>query len=268
MQDGTRSMAAVVTIRESALLRDARRVDRGFSARRRRVLPLKAPSPHAGSAEGISIELHGPLLRDASTAARRTSSVCCEWQKDEGPKTSTRRDSIAGTATIRRTSLARACRSLGVLHGVDSLQGHSARCPTRERLVQPSGSALAPSTARQRDSGLDDRDPRRAALRPNGRLVLVVPSSQYRLHRLAKLARRDPNTPDDGAVELGTPSYSRRRLRTLLWRSGVRPDRVRGRDYSPAGVGGPLRQTVSGIMGVAPRHREVWLALASRDAGA
>ena len=105
-------------------------------------------------------------------------------------------------------------------------------------------------------------------LRPNGRLVLVVPSSQYRRHRLAKLARRDPNTPDDGAVELGTPSYSRRRLRTLLWRSGVRPDRVRGRDYSPAGVGGPLRQTVSGIMGVAPRHREVWLALASRDAGA
>ncbi len=103
-------------------------------------------------------------------------------------------------------------------------------------------------------------------LGPNGRLVLVVPSSQYLPRRLAELRGRRPSMSDDGAVELDTPSYGRRELRALLSRSGLRADRVRACDYSPAGLGGPLRQTVSSVvLRVAPRHREAWLALASRD---
>jgi len=105
-------------------------------------------------------------------------------------------------------------------------------------------------------------------LRPNGRLVLAVPSSHYWPIRLAELRGRRPVTRDDGAVELGTPSYSRRGLRELLRRSGLDLERVQALDYSPAGLGGPLRQTVSHVLRVAPQHREVWLALATRAGGA
>lgn len=103
-------------------------------------------------------------------------------------------------------------------------------------------------------------------LGPNGRLVLVVPSSAHWPCRLASLRGRAPSAHDDEAAVLGTPSYGTRRLRALLLRSGLRTDRLRARDYSPLSLGGPLRQTVAGaVMRVAPQHREVWLALASRD---
>ena len=76
-------------------------------------------------------------------------------------------------------------------------------------------------------------------LRPNGRIVLVVPTSQYWPRRLADLRRRRPGTHEGGAVELGIPGYSRRQLRALLWRNGLRPDHVGARDYSPAGCRWP-----------------------------
>ncbi|MCP9486718.1 MAG: hypothetical protein MSC30_12715 [Gaiellaceae bacterium MAG52_C11] len=101
--------------------------------------------------------------------------------------------------------------------------------------------------------------------RPRGRLVLVVPSSRYWRVRLAELRGRRPPS-DDGSLELGSPAYDRRQLEALLRRNGLRPELVRALDYSPAALGGPLLQTVSSVaMRVVPRHREVWLALATRD---
>lgn len=106
-------------------------------------------------------------------------------------------------------------------------------------------------------------------LNPAGRLVLAVPSSGHWPRRLAELRGRQPATSGDEAVALGMPSYNRRRLRALLAQGGFGPARIRARDYSPIAVGGPLRQTAaSAAKLVAPRHREVWLALASRDGAA
>ena len=102
-------------------------------------------------------------------------------------------------------------------------------------------------------------------LRRDARLVLVVPSSGYWPSRLAELRKRAVPAPDDGVVQLGTPSYTRRELSELLRAGGWHLAGLRAGDYSPAGLGGPLRQIIGGLATrVAPRHREVWLALASR----
>jgi len=102
-------------------------------------------------------------------------------------------------------------------------------------------------------------------LKPGGRLVIAVPSSHYWPIRLAELRGRPLATIEEGTVELGTQPCSQRQLWALLRRNGLRPKLIRGLDYSPASIGGPLRQIVAGLMTLAPRHREVWLALAVRD---
>lgn len=103
-------------------------------------------------------------------------------------------------------------------------------------------------------------------LKPGGRLVLVVPCRHYWRRRLADLRGRRPPMPDDGVSEVGMPSYSRAQVEALVRRSGLRPDLVRTCDYSPAALGGPLLQIVAGVVTrVAPRHREAWVVLASRE---
>ena len=112
-------------------------------------------------------------------------------------------------------------------------------------------------------TGADEIAAHAGRLSRHGRLVLVVPSRGYWRVRLAELRGRRPETPA-GAPQLGKPSYGRSQLVALLRGSGLRPDLIRAREYSPVALGGPLLQTVAGVATrVAPRHREVWLALAS-----
>ncbi len=104
--------------------------------------------------------------------------------------------------------------------------------------------------------------------RPAARLVLVVPSSHYWNRQLARLRRRATTAHEDATVELGTPSFTRSQLHRLLHASELRPERVLTRDYTPASIGGPLRQIVGGsVTRLAPRHREVWVVLASASSG-